>query len=64
MDYLAVEESKGIKEIRRQTIRERLVERRTRLNRDLIEIEGVLEVLNKNPGFEEVHNAIMKVGII
>lgn len=49
-------------EIRRQTIRERLIARQRNAERELKEIEEAIKALDENPGFEKVHDMITRIG--
>lgn len=45
---------------RRQTMRERLVDRQKRLTEDIVNVTKALELLDKNPAFEELQEAITR----
>lgn len=46
----------------RQTLRERLVERKRSAEEHLADVTQALEFLDKNPAFESFHNLIGKTG--
>lgn len=46
----------------RQTLRERLLERKATIETALANVNMALGFIDKNPGFEEFHNVIGKVG--
>ena len=48
--------------IRRQTLRERLVEQKTVLEEQLKNLNEALEFMDNNPAFENFHNTISKAG--
>lgn len=45
-----------------ETVRERLERRRRQYAQQLDEVNVALALLDKNPAFEECHNAILKAG--
>lgn len=49
--------------VRAPTIRESLVSEKTRLNYQLQKVEKALQILDENPSFEKVHDAIASTGI-
>lgn len=46
----------------RQTLRERLIERKRSAEEHLADVTQALEFLDKNPAFESFHNLIGKTG--
>ena len=46
----------------RQTLRERLLERKRTAEEHLADVNQALEFLDKNPNFESFHNLIGKTG--
>lgn len=49
--------------IRNPTIREQLEREKQRTEEQLAAVNTALKALDKNPGFEEVHNAIVRARI-
>lgn len=47
---------------RMQSIRERLTERKTVLERQLEEVNVAIKMLDENPAFEKVQDAIQRAG--
>lgn len=47
---------------RNETIRERLQRRKSNLERELGELDKALSLLDQNPSFEEIHNALSTLG--
>lgn len=48
--------------IRRQTLRERLVEQKTVLEAQLVNLNDALKFMDENPSFENFHNTISRAG--
>jgi hypothetical protein len=48
--------------IRRQTLRERLIEQKTVFEAQLKNINDALDCMDKNPSFENFHNTISRAG--
>lgn len=48
--------------IRRQTLRERLIEQKIVLEEQLKNLNEALEFMDKNPAFENFHNVVGKAG--
>ncbi len=50
-------------EIKMPTIREQLLSRKRSLALQTEEVDAAIAVLDKNPSFEEVHNALNKLNV-
>lgn len=57
-----VEKASAGLSVRRQTLRERLIEQKTVLEAQLSNLNEALEFMDKNPSFENFHNVVNKAG--
>jgi len=48
--------------IKMKTVRERLVDRKVFIEEQLADVNAALTALDANPGFEAVHDAIVRAG--
>jgi len=46
------------------TMRERLQKKKEQLERNIAEIDSTLKLMDENPGFEKVHDAISRLGFL
>lgn len=61
-DYPVAEAAKTLGDYIPPTVRQRLEKRKADLERSLGDVNAALEMLNSNPAFEAVHDAIAKAG--
>lgn len=63
MDGAEIGKTMVAQELIAPTVRGQLVERKRRMERDLQSVNEAIAMLDENPGFEKVHDAINKANL-